>query len=101
MQDLIERNRDRIAELCRRHQVRSLALFGSAARDDFDPERSDIDLLVEFEVSGEPRTDCHESLKRCLIELFAHRVDLIQAGTIRNPYIRSDIASQQVTLYAA
>lgn len=39
---------DRLAEICRRYQVRRLALFGSALRDDFGPA-SDIDLLVEFQ----------------------------------------------------
>jgi len=38
-----------LEELWRRYRVRSLFLFGSAARDDFDPGRSDVDLLVEFE----------------------------------------------------
>ncbi len=50
MPELIERNRDRIAELCRRHGVRRIDLFGSAARgDDFDPATSDVDLMYEFD----------------------------------------------------
>lgn len=39
---------DAIADFCRRHGIRRLAVFGSLLRDDFGPE-SDIDLLVEFE----------------------------------------------------
>ena len=38
---------DRIAEFCRRHHIRRLALFGSVLRDDFTAE-SDVDVLVEF-----------------------------------------------------
>ncbi len=38
-------DREKIAELCRRHGIRKLSLFGSALRDDFRPE-SDVDLLV-------------------------------------------------------
>lgn len=45
---IIER-RAEVAELCRRYKVRRLALFGSALREDFDPERRDLDFLVEFE----------------------------------------------------
>ena len=41
--------REEVRALCRRFGVRRLALFGSAARDDFDPERSDLDFLYEFE----------------------------------------------------
>jgi predicted nucleotidyltransferase len=40
---------DAIADACRRHQVLRMHLFGSALRDDFDPSRSDLDLLVEFQ----------------------------------------------------
>ena len=45
----ILRHRDTLAALCRRHGVERLDVFGSAARGvDFDPARSDVDLLVEF-----------------------------------------------------
>ncbi len=37
-----------VRALCSAYQVTRLELFGSAAREDFDPERSDIDLLIEF-----------------------------------------------------
>lgn len=39
--------KDRIADFCRRHYIRRLAIFGSALRDDFGPE-SDVDILVDF-----------------------------------------------------
>ncbi len=43
------RHRETLAALCRRHGVARLDVFGSAARGvDFDPARSDVDLLVEF-----------------------------------------------------
>ncbi len=38
----------KIAEFCRRHNIRKLALFGSVLRDDFN-EESDVDVLIEFE----------------------------------------------------
>ena len=45
----ILRHRDTLVALCRRHGVARLDVFGSAARGvDFDPARSDVDLLVEF-----------------------------------------------------
>ena len=37
-----------VAEFCRRHHIRKLALFGSVLRDDFRTD-SDVDVLVEFE----------------------------------------------------
>jgi hypothetical protein len=36
-----------IEEVCQRYQIVEMAIFGSAARDDFGPD-SDIDILVEF-----------------------------------------------------
>lgn len=43
----IQIDRERVADFCRRHQVRQLALFGSVLRDDFRPD-SDVDVLVDF-----------------------------------------------------
>jgi predicted nucleotidyltransferase len=40
-----------IAEFCRHHRIRQLALFGSVLRDDFRPD-SDVDVLVSFEPSA-------------------------------------------------
>ena len=45
---LIEDNREAIVGLCTTYGVRKLALFGSAARGDFDPAKSDVDFLLEF-----------------------------------------------------
>jgi uncharacterized protein len=47
--EIVERNLPVIAELCRRFGVRRLDLFGSTATGRFDPARSDLDFLVEFE----------------------------------------------------
>jgi hypothetical protein len=44
----IEIDRERIAEFCRARGIRKLSLFGSVLGDDFDPARSDVDVLAEF-----------------------------------------------------
>src|SRR2546430_14549585 len=43
----IEIPRAQIADFCRLHHIRWLALFGSVLREDFKPD-SAIDVLVEF-----------------------------------------------------
>jgi hypothetical protein len=93
---------EQIAELCRRHRVRRLALFGSAVREDFDPRRSDLDFLVEFE-SLPPGTyaDAYFGLLESLQRLCGRRVDLVEAGSVRNPYVRREIEARQETVYAA
>lgn len=57
-----------IAELCRRHGIRSLSLFGSATRADFGSD-SDIDVLVEFEESAEASLFDLSEIERELSEL--------------------------------
>ncbi len=91
-----------LSELCRRYGVRKLVLFGSALRDDFDPSRSDLDFVVEFA----PRpsggyANAYFGLLREMESLLGCPVDLIEAGTIRNPYIRRSVEAEQKTLYAA
>ena len=44
----IKIDREKIAEFCRARGIRKLSLFGSVLRDDFDPQRSDVDVLAEF-----------------------------------------------------
>jgi len=45
----IEIDRERVAAFCRERGIRRLSLFGSVLRGDFDPQRSDLDVLAEFE----------------------------------------------------
>lgn len=58
----IEQKREQLADLGRRHHVRRLALFGSALRDDFDPQHSHLDFLVEFDPLPRAPAPLHTSL---------------------------------------
>ena len=98
----VERHREAIEALCRRFHVRRLELFGSAAREDFDPSRSDLDVLVEFEALGEGRyADAWFGLLEALEELLGRHVDMVSAEAIRNPYFRAELERTRVPLYAA
>jgi len=102
MNEHIEQQREQIAELCRQFHVRRLALFGSALDGDFDPERSDLDFVVEFETLP-PGTyaDTYFGLISALECLFGRKVDLVEPESVRNPYFRQEIEAHQETLYAA
>jgi predicted nucleotidyltransferase len=63
-----------------RFGVKSLALFGSVARDEAGPE-SDLDLLVEFE--GRATFDNYMSLKLYLEDLLGSPVDLVMRKALR------------------
>ncbi|MEJ7655165.1 MAG: nucleotidyltransferase domain-containing protein [Chloroflexia bacterium] len=79
-----------------------MALFGSALRDDFDPGRSDLDFCVEFQhMTLHEHAESYCGLLEDLEELFARRVDLVEVGAVRNPYLRRSIEEEQETLYAA
>jgi predicted nucleotidyltransferase len=102
MLSLIEERGAQIAVLCRRFHVRRLDVFGSAARGDFDPARSDIDFLVEFEpLQPGAYVDAFFDLKEGLEQLFGRPVDLVSAASIRNPYFRQSVERTKALLYAA
>ena len=87
-------NRKRIAELCRRHHIRRLALFGSVLTDDFRPD-SDVDVLVDFEpdqVIGFRIFDIEEELSQIL---GGHRVDLIREKYLNRRLRKRVLASAE------
>lgn len=43
----IEIQKDELSDFCKRHHIHRLAIYGSALRDDFEPD-SDVDVLVDF-----------------------------------------------------
>ncbi len=76
--------RQSIADFCRRHRIRRLAVFGSALRDDFS-SASDIDVLVEFERGAHPGLSFF-TMGDELADILGHRVDLVTPGAIRPAY---------------
>jgi len=89
----------KLAEICRRHQVRELAVFGSAARGEMR-QGSDIDLLVEFLPDAEIGLLEHAGLMLDLSELLGCRVDLVSKRGLK-PLIRDSIIREARPVYAA
>jgi predicted nucleotidyltransferase len=102
MIDAIEQHRAELDELCRKHRVKTLELFGSAADGTFDPARSDLDFLVEFQPLelGQPFA-CYFGLLEDLRGLFSRRVDLVVTRAIQNPYFMRSVNRSRRLLYAA
>lgn len=102
MNEIVQSRLGTIAEICSRRRVRRLALFGSALRDDFDPEQSDLDFLVDFEpLPADEHADAYFGLLEDLESLFDRPVDLVEELTLRNPYRRREIEATQVQIHAA
>ena len=102
MVPLIEEKKDELFALCRKFNVRTLELFGSAARGTFDLESSDLDFLVDI-ASQEPvrHADDYFGLLFALENLFSRHVDLVEDGASKNPYFLKSIAIDRTVLYAA
>ncbi|MCX6279672.1 MAG: nucleotidyltransferase family protein [Bacteroidetes bacterium] len=66
--------------LKRKYPIASLALFGSVTRDDFDPIKSDIDIMVSFDSSiGIGFIDLADELE----QLLGREVDLISMESLK------------------
>jgi len=101
MVSLIDKYRKALIDLCQKHHVRRLDVFGSAATGDFD-KSSDIDFLVEFDSKINPRRfDNYFDLHRALEQLFARRIDLVEPGGLRNPYFIRQVNQTRRQIYVS
>lgn len=101
MIEAIDQHRDAVAALCQNTGALRLAAFGSAVRDDFDSDRSDLDFLVAFDDLPPARyADSYFALKTGLEALFGRPVDLITDNSLANPYFRAQVTAEARTLYA-
>ena len=91
--------KEQIAELCREYQEAELSLFGSGAREDFDPERSDVDLLVEFLPGTKMGYLRLFELEEQLQQVFRREVHLVPKQGLKPP-IRDESAAVASNLRA-
>ena len=87
---------EKIAEFCRRHHVRKLALFGSVLREDFRPD-SDVDVLVEFEPNHVPGL-AFFGMEEELSQLLGRKVDL-NTPKFLSRYFRDRVLQQAFVQY--
>lgn len=98
---LIELNLQRILDLCRKHRVKTLSVFGSILTDRFN-DQSDVDLLVDFEPIDHDRFDYvanYFELKASLERLFDRKVDLIEYGKNLNPIFKALVDRKKQLIY--
>lgn len=89
--------KDKIAELCLRHHIRKLSLFGSVLRDDFRPD-SDIDFLVEFEPGKTPGLAIVKMQQELSEMLNGKEVDLRTPQELSR-YFRDRVMAEAVVQY--
>ena len=102
MIELVERHLPELRALSRLHQVKKLELFGSAAGGAFDPDRSDLDFLIEF-LPMEPKehAQAYFAVLFGLENLFHRKIDLLEAQAVTNPYFLRSVNQERQVLYAA
>jgi predicted nucleotidyltransferase len=96
---MIRLPKNRIAEFCKRNQIRRLSLFGSVLREDFGPE-SDIDILVEFEPGTRVGLIRLSGLEMELGTIVGRKVDLNTPGFL-SKYFRKQILAEADVQYDA
>ena len=94
----INQYKEKIKAICDSLSIKRLDMVGSATREDFDTERSDIDVLVEFE-GTENIFSRYFELKEKLETLLQKQVDVIQQGAVKNPYVKKTIERDRIAIY--
>lgn len=97
--NIIERNIEILIDLCKRHKVKELYVFGSALTSKFN-DSSDIDFLVQFEnVDLLEYADNYFDLKEKLEKLLGREIDLLENQAIRNPIFRRVLDREKRIVY--
>ncbi len=100
--ELLRSKRNGIEELCRKYAVKRLRLFGSALREDWDPESSDFDFLAEFGPPvGMNAFDQFMGFTLDLEALLGHKVDVVDWNAAKNPFFKRHAERSAKDLYAA
>ncbi len=102
MHPLIENSIAEITRLCKTHKVRSLSLFGSAAKGEMHSS-SDLDFLVEFspDLDVLDYADNYFSFVESLEKLTGRKIDLLSIKSLKNPVLKQEIYNTKIDLYAA
>jgi len=101
MNSLIEKNRTSLTQLCEKHKVKRLEIFGSAATGEFSEQTSDLDFLVEFDRTDEMNlADQYFGLLEDLQDLFGCDIDLVMTRAMRNPYFIESVNQTRRLIYS-
>ncbi len=96
---VISDNLEAIRDLCRKHGIRKLDLFGSAATGAFNPETSDLDFIVDLGEYTPGTADRLFDLIEDLEALLGFRIQMVTTRSITNPCFQQSIDEQRERLY--
>lgn len=96
--EVLQKSKKRIAEICRRYQIRELSLFGSQARGD-SSEKSDFDFLVEFQPEAKIDYFKYFEIQEELEKIVRKKVDLVPKKGLKI-FVRQQVLSEAEVVYA-
>jgi len=102
MQPIIENNRQKIAQICKDLNIKTLHVFGSVTTNRFNKE-NDIDFLLSFpeNISIEEYTDNYFELHYKLRELLNREIDIVTERSLSNPYFIESVNETKQLIYEA
>jgi len=89
-----------LAYICEKYFIKSICIFGSSLRDDFNTD-SDLDFLVEFVDSAPITLFDIMDLEDELFDKFKRRIDIVEKESLKNPIRKQEILKTSELLYAA
>ena len=97
----LDRDINSIIELCEKHKVKTLYVFGSVLTEKFN-KKSDIDFIVDFKnLSVEDYVDNYFNLKFSLENILKRPIDLLEEKAIKNPYFKQSVNQQKQLVYGS
>lgn len=94
MKNNIEKIKNMILPILKKHDVQKSAIFGSFAREE-EKEKSDIDILIKFQKDDSKSLLDLVALKLDLEEVLGRKVDVVEYSAIK-PLLREDILKDQI-----
>ena len=100
MHPLIDQHREAIHDLCRAYGVARLELFGSAATDAYDPDRSDLDFIVAYPLGYDfgPWLSRFQEFEDVLADGLGRNVDLVMTSALRNRWFAREAAKVRTVI---
>lgn len=93
----IDIDQEKVAEFCRARGIRRLSLFGSVLRDDFDLQRSDVDVLAEFEPGALDGVGFrYFGYGKQLAAILGRKVDFCSR---LNKYVEAEVRREAIPIY--
>ena len=96
----LEKHREELIDLCKKHHVERMFVFGSVLNKNFSSQ-SDVDFLIKIkEVPVDVYTDSFFEIYEGLQNILKRKVDLLTEQSISNPYFLEEINRTKTLIYS-